>query len=112
MRLALAAFLLTLAGTAVVGAGPARAASAALVQAIDVSVSVSSGRYMLQHDGIARAFESLGLIKENGEVPGGIEPLIAEADREALRRRAEEIEVRRAARPAREAASYRFGRAA
>src|SRR5207248_5600726 len=39
-------------------ATPARAAALALVLAVDVSESVSSERYLLQHEGIARAFES------------------------------------------------------
>jgi hypothetical protein len=73
MRLAVAALLLALAA-----AWPARAASVALVLAIDVSGSVSPGRYRLQHDGIARAFESPQLIKAITRVPGGIEALVLE----------------------------------
>lgn len=57
---------------------PARAASVALVLAVDVSGSVSPGRYRLQHDGIARAFESPQLIKAIDHVPGGIEALVME----------------------------------
>jgi hypothetical protein len=57
---------------------PAQAASVALVLAIDVSGSVSVGRYRLQHDGIARAFESPQLIKAIDHVPGGIEALVLE----------------------------------
>lgn len=73
MRLAIAAFLLALAA-----GWPAQAASVALVMAIDVSGSVSPGRYGLQHDGIARAFESPQLVKAIGEQPGGIEALVLE----------------------------------
>ncbi|HTT79365.1 MAG TPA: DUF1194 domain-containing protein [Stellaceae bacterium] len=57
---------------------PARAASVALVLAIDVSGSVSPGRYHLQHDGIAGAFESAPLIKAIDHMPGGIEALVLE----------------------------------
>ncbi len=73
MRLAAAAFLLV-----VVVALPARAASVALVLAIDVSESVSSERYMLQHEGIARAFETPQLIDAITAQPGGIEALVLE----------------------------------
>ena len=73
MRLAAAAFLL-----AVAGAPPAQAAAVALVLAIDVSESVSSERYVLQHDGIARAFETPLLIDAIAAVPGGIEALVLE----------------------------------
>src|SRR5437588_3748777 len=73
MRLAAAAFLLAMAG-----ALPAQAAAVALVLAIDVSESVSSERYILQHDGIARAFETPQLIDAIAAVPGGIEALVLE----------------------------------
>ena len=56
----------------------AQAAAVALVLAIDVSESVSAERYMLQHEGIARAFESPELIKSIVEQPGGIEALVLE----------------------------------
>ena len=39
-------------------AAPARAASLALVLAVDVSASVTADSYVLQREGIARAFES------------------------------------------------------
>ena len=68
MRLATAAFLL-----GAVGIWPAQAAGIALVLAVDVSESVSSERYVLQHEGIARAFEAPQLIKAIAEQPGGIE---------------------------------------
>src|SRR6266852_8166708 len=73
MRLAAAAFLLGLSG-----AFPAEAAGVALVLAIDVSESVSSERYALQHDGIARAFETPLLVDAIAAVPGGIEALVLE----------------------------------
>jgi Protein of unknown function (DUF1194) len=74
MRLAaLAAFLL-----ATAAAAPARAAAVALVMAIDVSGSVSAGRYELQHDGIARAFETARLVDAISGISGGIEALVLE----------------------------------
>ena len=73
MRLAFAVLLLAIAGTL-----PARAATVALVLAIDVSESVSSGRYILQHEGIARAFETPRLTDAIAAVPGGIEALVLE----------------------------------
>ena len=73
MRLALAAFFL-----AITGALPARAAAIALVMAIDVSGSVSSGRYALQHEGIARAFETPRLVDTIAAMPGEFEALVLE----------------------------------
>ncbi len=73
MRLGLAAFLLAMTGIA-----SAQAAAVALVLAIDVSESVSSERYILQHDGIARAFETPQLVDAIAAVPGGIEALVLE----------------------------------
>jgi hypothetical protein len=74
MRLAaLAAFLL-----AIVAALPAQAAAIALVMAVDVSESVSTGRYKLQHEGIARAFEQPKLVDAISHLPGGIEALVLE----------------------------------
>src|SRR5712691_3515558 len=72
MRLA-SAFLL-----AIAGAAPAQAAGIALVLAVDVSESVSSDRYILQHDGIARAFEAPELVDAIAAVPEGIEALVLE----------------------------------
>jgi hypothetical protein len=46
--------------------------------AIDVSESVSSERYLLQHEGIARAFETPQLVDAIAAVPGGIEALVLE----------------------------------
>src|ERR1700719_2361244 len=74
MRLASAAVLLL----AMIGGAPAQGASVALVLAIDVSESVSSERYLLQHDGIARAFETPQLVDAIAAVPGGIEALVLE----------------------------------
>jgi uncharacterized protein DUF1194 len=58
--------------------GPAQAAALALVLAVDVSESVSSERYLLQHEGIARAFETPLLVDAITAVPGGIEALVLE----------------------------------
>jgi len=57
---------------------PAHTAALALVLAIDVSESVSTDRYVLQHDGIARAFENPELIDKIAATPGGIEALVME----------------------------------
>jgi hypothetical protein len=73
MRLASAAFLL-----ATGAAMPAHAAALALVLAIDVSESVSHDRYILQHEGIARAFETPRLVDIIAAMPGGIEALVLE----------------------------------
>jgi hypothetical protein len=77
MRFASAAFLLALTGV-LTGALPAQAAAIALVMAIDVSGSVSPGRYTLQHEGIARAFETPELVEIIAGMPGGIEALVLE----------------------------------
>jgi hypothetical protein len=73
MRHAFAALVLIL-----LAALPAQAAGVALVLAIDVSESVSAGRYNLQREGIARAFESPQLVKAIATVPGGIEAMVLE----------------------------------
>ena len=73
MRHAFAAVLLVLLGIA-----PANAAGVALVLAVDVSESVSSGRYTLQREGIARAFESPQLVEAIAAIPGGIQVLVVE----------------------------------
>jgi Protein of unknown function (DUF1194) len=70
--------LLTIALVSLFATGPARAAALALVLAVDVSESVSSERYLLQHEGIARAFETPLLIDAIAAVPGGIEALVLE----------------------------------
>ena len=56
----------------------AHAAALALVLAVDVSESVSTERYVLQHDGIARAFENPDLIDKIVAAPGGVEVLVIE----------------------------------
>jgi Ca-activated chloride channel homolog len=56
----------------------AQAASLALVLAIDVSASVSADSYLLQRDGIARAFENPRLVDAISMLPGGIEALVLE----------------------------------
>jgi Protein of unknown function (DUF1194) len=59
-------------------ATPALSAGIALVLAIDVSASVTADSYVLQHDGIARAFENSRLTDAVSAVPGGIEVLVLE----------------------------------
>jgi hypothetical protein len=56
----------------------AQAAALALVLAVDVSESVSTERYLLQHDGIAQAFETPELIDKIAATPGGVEVLVLE----------------------------------
>ncbi|HEX3864105.1 MAG TPA: DUF1194 domain-containing protein [Stellaceae bacterium] len=73
MRLAFAAFLCALAM-----ALPAKAAAVAVVLAVDVSESVSPERYLLQREGIARAFEAPQMIDAIAGVPGGMEALVLE----------------------------------
>jgi hypothetical protein len=73
MRLLSAAFLF-----AACAAVPAHAAALALVMAVDVSESVSNDRYILQHEGIARAFETPRLVDIIAAMPGGIEALVLE----------------------------------
>jgi Ca-activated chloride channel homolog len=59
-------------------AAPARGAALALVLAVDVSASVTADTYLLQHDGIARAFASRRLIQAISALPGGVEALVLE----------------------------------
>jgi hypothetical protein len=59
-------------------AAPAAGAGLALVLAIDVSASVTADSYVLQRNGIARAFENLRLVDAISAVPGGIEVLVLE----------------------------------
>jgi len=56
----------------------AKGAALALVLAIDVSASVTADSYVLQHDGIARAFVSPRLAEAISSAPGGIEVLVLE----------------------------------
>jgi hypothetical protein len=58
--------------------GSAKGAGLALVLAIDVSASVNADSYLLQHDGIARAFASSRLAEAISAAPGGIEVLVLE----------------------------------
>lgn len=67
-----------IAAAALLAALPAHAAAIALVLAVDVSESVSTERYVLQHDGIARAFENPALLDKIAGLPGGIEALVME----------------------------------
>ena len=76
MRIALT--LTCCAAVAIASVPAAKAADLALVLAVDVSESVSADRYLLQHDGIARAFENPQLIQAIGNAPGGIEVLLLE----------------------------------
>ena len=57
---------------------PAAGAGLALVLAVDVSASVSANSYLLQREGIARAFENPRLVDAISAVPGGIEALVLE----------------------------------
>jgi hypothetical protein len=57
---------------------PATCAGLALVLAVDVSASVTADSYLLQRDGIARAFQNPRLINAISAVPGGIEALVLE----------------------------------
>jgi hypothetical protein len=75
MRIGIA--LVSLAAAALGGIAAAQAAAVALVLAVDVSASVSTERYILQHDGIARAFETPKLVAAIAAV-GGIEALVLE----------------------------------
>jgi hypothetical protein len=59
-------------------ATPALAAGLALVLAVDVSASISPDSYLLQRNGIARAFEDPRLVSTISAIPGGIEVLILE----------------------------------
>ncbi|HEY1430225.1 MAG TPA: DUF1194 domain-containing protein [Stellaceae bacterium] len=57
---------------------PAACAGLALVLAVDVSASVSADSYLLQRNGIARAFEDPRLVSAISAVPGGIEAMVLE----------------------------------
>jgi Ca-activated chloride channel family protein len=57
---------------------PVRAAGLALVLAVDVSASVTPDSYVLQRDGIARAFENTTLVQAISAVPDGIEVMMLE----------------------------------
>jgi Protein of unknown function (DUF1194) len=53
-------------------------AALAVVLAIDVSASVDANSFVLQRDGIARAFEDRRLAQAIAAAPGGIEALLLE----------------------------------
>jgi hypothetical protein len=57
---------------------PAKGAALALVLAIDVSASVTADSYLLQREGIARAFASPRFVEGISSAPGGIEVLVLE----------------------------------
>jgi hypothetical protein len=57
---------------------PAQGASLGVVLAVDVSASVTPESYILQHDGIARAFEDPRLLQAIAGAPSGIEVLVLE----------------------------------
>jgi hypothetical protein len=57
---------------------PAAGAALALVLAVDVSASVTADSYLLQRNGIARAFENPRLLSAILALPGGIEALVLE----------------------------------
>jgi hypothetical protein len=57
---------------------PAACAGLALVLAVDVSASVTADSYLLQRNGIARAFEDPRLVGAISAMPGGIEALVLE----------------------------------
>ena len=57
---------------------PAACAGLALVLAVDVSASVTADSYLLQRDGIARAFENPRLVNAISALSGGIEALVLE----------------------------------
>src|SRR5215831_20119649 len=59
-------------------AGSAKGAPLALVLAVDVSASVTADSYLLQRDGIARAFTNPRLVQAISAAPGGIEVLVLE----------------------------------
>src|SRR5437016_7680546 len=63
---------------AMLWAAPALGAALALVLAVDVSASVTADSYLLQHDGIARAFGDPRLVEAITGAPGGIEVLVLE----------------------------------
>jgi Ca-activated chloride channel family protein len=63
---------------AILGAAPALGATLALVLAVDVSASVTADSYLLQHEGIARAFADSRLVEAIAGVSGGIEVLVLE----------------------------------
>jgi hypothetical protein len=74
----LACFCIAVLSAGLLKEAPAVGASLALVLAVDVSASVSADSYILQRDGIARAFENSRLVEAISTIPGGIESLVLE----------------------------------
>ena len=73
VAIAIAALIVVILETA-----PALGAALALVLAVDVSASVTEDSYLLQHEGIARAFADPRLVETITGAPGGIEVLVLE----------------------------------
>ncbi len=65
-------------GAILLTAPPVQAAAVAVVLAVDVSASVTPESYVLQRDGIARAFENPRLEAAIAAAPGGVEVLVLE----------------------------------
>jgi hypothetical protein len=77
-RLAIAAFVALLLAPAGGAASAASPPALAVVLAIDVSASVDADRFVLQRDGIARAFLDRRLVDAIAAIPGGIAALVLE----------------------------------
>ena len=77
-RIRLVIFGFAALATLLLEAPPAEGAALALVLAIDVFASVTAESYLLQHDGIAQAFENPRLVDAISALPGGIEVLVLE----------------------------------
>jgi Protein of unknown function (DUF1194) len=77
-RIRLVIFGFTALATLLLEAPPAESAALALVLAIDVSASVTAESYLLQHNGIAQAFDNPRLVDAISALPSGIEVLVLE----------------------------------
>jgi Protein of unknown function (DUF1194) len=75
---ALAGFVLAALIATLLKPTPAGAVGLALVLAVDVSASVTADSYILQRNGIARAFENTRVVETISAIPGGIEALVLE----------------------------------
>src|SRR5262249_34573692 len=73
-----AGFVLAVSIATLLKSTPAVAAGLALVLAVDVSASVTADSYMLQRNGIARAFENIRVVEMISAIPGRIEALVLE----------------------------------
>ncbi len=73
-----ARFVLAASIAVLLKSAPIKAAGLALVLAVDVSASVTADSYILQRDGIARAFENARIVETVSAIPGGIEALVLE----------------------------------